>query len=98
MHFREQIAFARNELAERLGVPFESVIVGDAQPVQWRSSALGCPQPDRAYMQALVPGVRILLLVGGDTYTYHAAAGRQPFNCPLERAELPAYDTDSSQL
>jgi hypothetical protein len=98
MHFRQQVAYAVNDLAERLGVPPETVSVTTAQPVTWRSSALGCPQPDRAYMDALVPGVRILLSAGIGVYAYHAANGRQPFNCPLDRAELPVYDEDSSQL
>jgi hypothetical protein len=98
MNFRQQVAWAVNDLAQSLDIPPESVNIDNARPVTWRSSALGCPQPDRAYMDALVPGVRILLRANEKVYAYHAAVGKQPFDCPLERAEVPVYDENSDQL
>lgn len=98
MQLQEQLAFARHDLAQRLKAPLDSVEISSARPVTWRSGALGCPRPDRAYTQALVPGVQILLRVGDELFAYHAAVGKQPFSCPLDRAELPVYSKDSDQI
>ena len=91
MNFNGQIAFAKKDLAQRLGVPPESVKLSGAQQVTWRSGALGCPKPGMNYTEALVPGSVIYLQVDNVTHGYHAKAATEPFYCPRERAEPPVH-------
>jgi hypothetical protein len=87
----EQIEFARSDLAGRLGVEPDAVTVSGARPVNWRSGALGCPEPGMSYTQALVPGALIFLRAAGEVHGYHASQGGKPFLCPRERAEQPVF-------
>lgn len=89
MDTRKQIAFSIEDLAERLDINPTTVNFSGATPVNWRSGALGCPEPDMNYTQALVPGVWIMLKVDKTVYRYHAANGSPPFFCPDDRAEPP---------
>ena len=87
------------DLLERLAqrkVDADHVTVVEARRVTWRSAALGCPMPDRAYQMVLTPGVLIRLLAGGDTYEYHSTLRGPPFLCePPGRIETPAPGGDS---
>jgi hypothetical protein len=85
----EQIAFSKQDLANRLGLPMDVIKVSGATPVSWRSGALGCPKPGMSYTDALVPGIWIVLRVDSVVYRYHAKTGGQPFYCPDDRAEQP---------
>lgn len=87
-------AQARAALAEQLGLdPEADIEVVTAEQVQWRSGALGCPQPDKGYTQAITPGYRIILEADGQTYAFHGAEGDEPFLC--EDPEEPAGQTSS---
>ena len=88
----EQIQFAENELAQRLGIEPESITLSEASQVNWRSGALGCPKPGMSYTQALVPGSLIFLKVGDEIHAYHAKHGGKPFYCPGNRAEQPVFN------
>jgi hypothetical protein len=72
---------ARADLAERLGVDESTIAVVSAESVNWPNSALGCPEPGRAYSQVVTPGYRIVLAVDGATYAYHASRTGSPFLC-----------------
>jgi len=80
---------AREDLAARLEVAADAVTVIEARLVTWRNGAMGCPQPDMMYTQALVPGYRILLQAGKSVHAYHGARGGRPSYCPVERAGEP---------
>ena len=90
---------ARVDLLDRLAerqVDADHVTIVDARRVTWRSAALGCPMPDRAYQMVLTPGVLIRLLAGGDMYEYHSSLRGPPFLCePPGRIETPAPGGDS---
>lgn len=43
----------------------EAIGVARAEAVIFASGALGCPEPDRLYTQAQVPGFRIVLALDG---------------------------------
>lgn len=90
---------ARTDLLERLGgrqIDANDVTVLQAQRVTWRSAALGCNMPDRAYKMVLTPGVLIRLLAAGETYEYHSTLRGPPFLCePPGRIETPAPGGDS---
>jgi hypothetical protein len=69
------------DLADRLGVAEDEVVVTSVEAVTWNDGSLGCAKKGRAYTQALVEGSRITLEVGGRSYEYHAAGQRAPFYC-----------------
>lgn len=90
INVNEQLAFAISDLARRLDVEESAIGAAAVRQVTWRSGALGCPEPGRSYTEALVPGLLIILQVGGEGYGYHAGQDGKPFYCPRERIEPPA--------
>ena len=89
IHPNEQIEISKKDLAQRLDVPADSVVLSGARRVTWRSGALGCPEPGMSYTEALVPGTVIYLQVDNMIHAYHAKFGSKPFYCPRERVEQP---------
>jgi hypothetical protein len=87
---QQAIVAARQDLAGRRGIDVDSIQVLEADSVNWRSGAIGCPQSGVYYTQALVPGYRLLLQAGFEVFTYHSRRGGDPFLCPPGRAETPA--------
>jgi len=64
-----------DDLLERVSVGREAISIEQAGAVVWRDGSLGCPQPGMMYTQALVPGYQIVLIVGDETFDYHASEG-----------------------
>lgn len=93
---QKQIIVARKDLAKRLDLDLEEVQLSGMTPVTWRSGALGCPQANKQYTQALVPGVLIMLRVGNTPYRYHAIPGGEPFYCPDSMAEPPYMNSSDA--
>ena len=87
----EQIEGAKLDLAARLDIDVDAIIIREARSVQWGSGALGCPKPGMSYTQALVPGVLLKLEAGGTLYRYHGRMNGKLFLCPNDRAQEPAY-------
>ena len=92
MNLNGQIQYSKEDLARRLDVPLDNVIVSGARQVTWRSGALGCPEPGMSYTDALVPGSVIFLKADSTIHAYHAKIGGEPFYCPRERVEQPVLD------
>ena len=90
---------ARADLIQRLErqqLDAENIKMLRAERVTWRSPALGCPLPDRAYQMVLAPGVLILLRIAGTNYEYHSTLRGPPFLCePPGRIESPAPSNHS---
>lgn len=59
------------DMAERLGVPVDSIEVVAVTPQQWRTSGLGCEQPGQMYLQVITPGLQVVLAAEDVVYTYH---------------------------
>lgn len=78
----QAVLFASTDLAERLGIPIESISVARAEFVTWPDSSLGCPQPGMMYTQVLTDGVLVALLANGASYEYHGGSAGDPFWCP----------------
>jgi hypothetical protein len=78
------------DAAERAGVDKSAVSVISSQAVTWADGSLGCPEPGKAYTQALVPGYRVILEAGGSQYDYHTARSGGFVLCPPERAQPPS--------
>lgn len=74
--------------AEQHDTDTSAVTVVQAEAVTWSDGALGCPEEDKAYTQALVEGYRIVVEVDGEQVHYHGAWGEPPFRC--EDPEPPA--------
>lgn len=91
---RSLLPALRDDAARRAGVAPAVVRVASVQAVTWPDGSLGCPQADRLYTQALVPGWRISMAVAGRTLTYHASQTGSWTWCQPERATpaLPASD------
>ena len=87
----QQISGAVADLAARTGIEADTITVRQARAVSWGSSAVGCPEKDKSYTQAIVPGVLLFLEADGTLYRYHGRTGNSLFYCPDERAKAPAY-------
>lgn len=71
----ESLAALVARAAEEAGVNLDEVRIVSAEEVTWSDGSLGCPQPGQAYTQALVPGFRVVVEIGGDELNFHAAQG-----------------------
>ncbi|WP_157598538.1 hypothetical protein [Phycicoccus sp. Root101] len=72
---------AVTDLADRVGVPPDEVVVEVAASVTWSDSSCGCPQPDRSYAQGPVDGAYVRLRAGGRVFHFHGGGGRPIFLC-----------------
>ena len=61
------------DLAQRLGVKEPDLQVMTVQSVLWNDSSLGCPQPERAYLPAQTPGIRVVFQYARKSYQYHGS-------------------------
>lgn len=61
------------DAADRGGIDASEVTVLSADAVTWSDGSLGCPQEGQGYIQALVPGYRVILQIGGEEIYYHAS-------------------------
>jgi len=84
------VSQARNDLARRLEIDEAEITLMDAEFVTWPNGALGCPEPDMMYTQALVPGYRIRLRAAGALHYYHGADEKPPSHFPAGRVTEPA--------
>lgn len=69
------------DAAASRGVDADAVEVVVAEEVTWPDGALGCPEDDGMYTQALVDGYRIVVAIEGEEHHYHGALGQAPFPC-----------------
>lgn len=75
------VDMAVKDLAGRLKTQVDQIVVVAFEPIVWPDGALGCPEPDKMYIQVQVEGYRIRLLHNGVTYSYHGGSDRPPFLC-----------------
>lgn len=86
---RAEVKAAVAAEAERKGVSASDVKLAGYADVTWPDGAIGCPQPGMMYTQALVPGHQLILRVGGELASYHAAKGHAFTFCANPRAAYP---------
>ena len=72
---------ARSDLASRLGVEENLVIVSGATQTEWKDRALGCPKAGVSYTPERVPGYILRLRYGGREFIYHTDL-EQVIPCP----------------
>jgi hypothetical protein len=66
------VARAREDLAQRTGLPVDAIRLFSVESVKGSDAALGCRQPDGLYVQVVTPGFRVMLRAVGQVYTYLA--------------------------
>jgi hypothetical protein len=81
---------ALQDLAKRLGVAPEAIVVVEVIEIDWPDASLGCPAPDMAYAQVITPGMQVILESGGQTYAYHGRSPDDLFLCGADGPALPA--------
>lgn len=69
------------DAAAEEGVDTGEVTVVTAEEVTWPDGALGCPEDDGMYTQALVEGYRVVVEVDGRELHYHGQSGQPPARC-----------------
>ncbi len=72
---------ARADLAQRLSVNQDTIVLAAFSMVVWPDAGMGCPRPGMIYAQVQRDGYRIELEVDDRRYWYHGGAGRAPFLC-----------------
>jgi len=82
-------AAVRTDAAKVTGLAASELVVESAAQVTWSDGSLGCPQPDMAYTQALVPGYRIRIRAGERILDYHASTRGFFVLCPAGQAIDP---------
>jgi hypothetical protein len=85
---------AITDLAQRLTISANEIILLEATSVVWPDSSLGCPQEGMAYAQVLTPGYLIRLESGNHEFEYHASKGTHIFYC--ENPSSPILGTPAN--
>ena len=86
---------ARADLAERLLVPADDIILLQAESVTWPDGSLGCPQEGMQYAQVLTPGYLIRLSYGDQEFEYHAGRGTTVIYCETPSPPVPGTPADT---
>jgi hypothetical protein len=81
-----QALVARSDLAERLGVAPESIIIAGATKTRFPDAGLDCPEPGVEYAPDERDGFVLRLRHGGRNYTYHTDLERTVM-CPAISAD-----------
>lgn len=58
-------------LARQLGVDSSEITIVSSEAVEWPDACLGVTHAGEMCAQVITPGHKVILSVGGDTYTYH---------------------------
>ncbi len=66
------VKLAKEDLARRMNIDKEKIVVAEIESVDWSDASLGCPEPGKMYAQVITPGYRILLSYEKEKYKYHS--------------------------
>ena len=72
---------AKADLARRLAISTDEIVLLQAESVTWPDASMGCPQEGMGYAQVLTPGYLIRLASGGQEFEYHASRGTEVVYC-----------------
>jgi hypothetical protein len=65
------VTLVKQNLAQRLNIAIDQIVLLEIKSVVWRDASLGCPKPAIDYIRVETPGYRIVLEASGQTYNYH---------------------------
>jgi dipeptidyl aminopeptidase/acylaminoacyl peptidase len=79
----DPVQFALASAAEQLQVRPEQLVVVRVEQTDWSDASLGCPEPDRAYAQVIVPGYLVVLATadGATELQVHTDQGQRAVIC-----------------
>jgi hypothetical protein len=86
---KKMTELAVTDLSSRLSLDSNLVSVLSTEGTVWPDAALGCPETDKVYAQAKVPGYRISLEADGQEYVYHTDRAGQIILCPEIKPDEP---------
>ncbi|MBZ0294432.1 MAG: hypothetical protein K8L99_17850 [Anaerolineae bacterium] len=84
----ELVLLAQSQLARQLDLATQRIRIVDITSYTWPDSSLGCPLEDQTYTTIDIPGYRILLEAGDNTYLFHSDS-EQLLPCDLADEVLP---------
>ncbi|MBC7231951.1 MAG: hypothetical protein H5T68_01740 [Chloroflexi bacterium] len=67
------IDLAKADLAQRLNLQPEAILVQSVEATQFPDSSLGVPEPGKMYLMVITPGYVIRLVANGRVYEYHGS-------------------------
>lgn len=85
---------AMTDLAQRLAISVDEIILLEAKSVVWPDGSLGCPEEGMQYAQVLTPGYLIRLQSGDQEYEYHASKGTTVIYCENPTSPVPGTPDD----
>ena len=86
---------AKGDLAQRLSIPENEIILLNATDVVWPDSSLGCPQKGIVYADMLTPGYLIILSADSREYEYHTSKGTEMVPCENPNPPVPNMPGDT---
>jgi hypothetical protein len=87
------VAYAKEDLAQRLNVEVDDIEAVEVQEVTWGDTSMGCPHPEMRYKQIPQDGLLIKLSVDGEDYEYHSGGTRDPFLCEQQTLKVKPKPT-----
>lgn len=85
---------AKTDLAQRLAVPVNEILLLQAESVTWPDASLGCPQEGMLYAQVLTPGYLIRFQYGNQVFEYHAGTSTSIVYCENPSPPVPGTPGD----
>jgi hypothetical protein len=92
------VDLSRVNLAQKLGVDPEAVVVQSVDEAEFPDASLGVPEPDKLYAQVITPGYSIKLAVAGEVYEYLASDERLVFLSPEGQAPQGGITIEGVQV
>jgi len=87
------VSLSKKDLAERLQIDREKILLVKTAEMLWLNAALGCPRPGKVYPTGRVPGFQIWLEVEGTQYIYNTDFNDSVILCPELNPHIPNSDT-----
>jgi hypothetical protein len=90
------VSLSKKDLAERLQIDPEKIVLVKTAEMLWLNAALGCPRPGKVYPTGRVPGFQIWLEVEGTEYIYNTDFNGTLILCPELNPHVPNSTTGST--
>ncbi len=81
----EMVALAKKDLARRRDISAERIALKHIEGVDWPDASLGCPEEEKAYAQAIIPGYRLVLSDGTADFEYHTDSHLRVIYCSSDK-------------
>ena len=84
----DMLFLVQREVSRELDLSTRRIQLLDIAPYTWSDTSFGCPQPEQTYIEADIPGYRILVQAGDVEYLFHTDANTI-YPCDIEDEVLP---------